>query len=44
MLSDLFEELSIKKLNEEIVNRTNSITKSLDDIKKYRKRHFKIIF
>ena len=34
LLSDLFKGLSIKELNEEIVNRTNSGTKSLDDIKK----------
>ena len=34
LLSDLFKGLSIKELNEEIVRRTNSGTKSLDDIKK----------
>lgn len=34
LLSDLFKGLTIKELNEEIVNRTNSGTKSLDDIKK----------
>ena len=34
LLSDLFKGLTIKELNEEIVNRTNSGTKSFDDIKK----------
>lgn len=34
LLFDLFKGLSIKELNEEIVNRTNSGTKSLDEIKK----------
>ena len=34
LLSDLFKGLSIKELNDEIINRTNSGTKSLDEIKK----------
>lgn len=33
LLSSLFKELSIEELNEEIINKTNSGTKSLDSIK-----------